>query len=176
MLKLGPTTSGTTLNVRTKDNSTYDDMVDALILLNRGKSGGYYWTFAPADSSDPNELGEQNRLKLLVESQNVVSSVIGDASVSVIGLYIGLVYTVGGVLRSMFDRYSERVIYEELPDTDKLRDIIEGIDIAQSEGDFETEKHLYNLLIAVYRDPQLMLKLTGVRSKYLPEPSQHNES
>ena len=111
---------------------------------------------------------QENKLTLTLNSLNVVSSMIGDASISVVGLYVGIIYTVGSVLRSMFDRYSERVIYEELPDTEKLRDIIEGIDIAQSEGDFVTEKHLYNLLIAVYRDPQLMLKLTGVRSKYLP--------
>lgn len=46
------------------------------------------------------------------------------------GLYITLVYAVGSALRIMFDRYSERVIYEELPDTERIREIIEGICIA----------------------------------------------
>ena len=169
MLRLGPTETAVNLNVRSTDGTPYQPMEDALIILNRGQSGGLYWTFAPGDSKDPTALGSQeNKLTLTLNSLNVVSSMIGDASISVVGLYVGIIYTVGSVLRSMFDRYSERVIYEELPDTEKLRDIIEGIDIAQSEGDFVTEKHLYNLLIAVYRDPQLMLKLTGVRSKYLP--------
>ena len=55
----------------------------------------------------------------------------GDAySIGVIGLYVGLIYALGITLRSIFDRYSERVIYEELPETEKLREIIEGIDIA----------------------------------------------
>jgi len=55
----------------------------------------------------------------------------GDAySIGVIGLYVGLIYALGISLRSIFDRYSERVIYEELPETEKLREIIEGIDIA----------------------------------------------
>ena len=69
----------------------------------------------------------------------------------------------------MFDRYSERVIYEELPDTERLREICEGICIAQQEGDLRTEKYLYDLLIAIYRSPELMIKMTGMRNKYLPE-------
>ena len=69
------------------------------------------------------------------------------------GLYVTLVYAVGSFLRIMFDRYSERVIYEELPDTERLREICEGICIAQQEGDLRNEKYLYDLLIAIYRNP-----------------------
>jgi hypothetical protein len=55
----------------------------------------------------------------------------GDAgSIGVVGLYVGIVYALGMSLRAVFDRYSEVVIYEELPDTEKLREIIEGIDIS----------------------------------------------
>lgn len=82
---------------------------------------------------------------------------------------MGLIYTCGSVLRIIFDRYSELVIYEELPDTEKLREIIEGITIAQSEGNLKTEKKLYDLLITIYRNPALMLKMTGLKNTYLPE-------
>ncbi len=34
----------------------------------------------------------------------------------------------------------------------------------------ESEKRLYDLLITVYRSPELMIKMTGVKQKYLPEP------
>ena len=55
----------------------------------------------------------------------------GDASsIGVVGLYVGIIYAVGSALRTVFDRYSEQVIYEELPNTEKLREIIEGIDTA----------------------------------------------
>ena len=84
-------------------------------------------------------------------------------TMSVIGVYVTLVYAVGRFLRIIFDRYSQRVIYEELPETQKLSEIIEGIFIAQLEGDMVNEKRLYDLLIMVYRSPELMIKMTGVK-------------
>ena len=51
-------------------------------------------------------------------------------SMSVIGIYVTIVYAAGRFLRIIFDRYSERVIYEELPETQKLFEICEGIFIA----------------------------------------------
>lgn len=64
-------------------------------------------------------------------NHDVVSKVFGDAvSIGVVGLYVGIIYALGMSLRAVFDRYSELVMYEELPDTEKLRQIIEGIDVA----------------------------------------------
>jgi len=85
-------------------------------------------------------------------------------------VYVTIVYAVGRFLRIIFDRYSERVIYEELPETQKLSEIIEGIFIAQLEGDMVNEKRLYDLLITVYRSPELMIKFTGVKQQHLKEP------
>ena len=97
---------------------------------------------------------------------NVLSSVM---SMSVIGIYVTIVYAAGRFLRIIFDRYSERVIYEELPETQKLFEICEGIFIAQLEGDMLSEKRLYDLLITVYRSPELMIKMTGAKQQYLKE-------
>lgn len=70
-------------------------------------------------------------LELTVLSEKVVSSMFGTANaIGVVGLYVGLVYAIGSSLRVVFDRYSEQVIYEELPNTESLREIIEGIDTA----------------------------------------------
>jgi len=51
-------------------------------------------------------------------------------SMSVVGLYATIVIAVGSFLRLIFDRISQRVIYEEMPTTDKLFEICEGIFIA----------------------------------------------
>lgn len=32
-----------------------------------------------------------------------------------------------------------------------------------------TEKNLFDLFICIYRNPQLMLTITGLKNKYLPE-------
>lgn len=90
-------------------------------------------------------------------------------SMSVIGIYVTIVYAVGRFLRLMFDRYSQRAMYEELPETQKLFEICEGIFIAQLEGKLQEEKRLYDILIMIYRSPELMIKMTGYKQEHLQE-------
>jgi len=105
-----------------------------------------YWTFSMPDL-DPTNLFREEDLNIIYEeddpanvkqdlvivvfNENVLSSFFAGAmSMSVIGIYVTIVYAVGNFLRIIFDRYSERVIYEELPNTEKLFEICEGIFIA----------------------------------------------
>ena len=140
-----------------------------------------YWTFDVVTDSEPDQSFYMDKTKssygndlvLIVYNETVISSVLSAViSLSVIGVYVTIVYAVGRFLRIIFDRYSARVIYEELPETQKLSEIIEGIFIAQLEGDLKNEKRLYDLLITVYRSPELMIKMTGVKQQYLREPSE----
>ena len=48
-----------------------------------------------------------------------------------------------------------------MPNTDDLFDICQGIFIARIEHDLEKENSLYDLLIRIYRSPEILLKLTG---------------
>lgn len=82
------------------------------------------------------------------------------------GLYATIVIAIGRFLRLIFDRISQRMIYEEMPDTEKLFEICEGILIAQLEGDLRKEKMLYDLLIRIYRSPETLLKITGTKLRY----------
>ena len=61
----------------------------------------------------------------------------------------------------MFDKMSTRVIYEEMPNTQDIWDLCESIYIARIEGDLKKEQRLYDLLIRIYRSPEILLKLTG---------------
>lgn len=61
----------------------------------------------------------------------MIGSIFGAAlNISVLGLYATLVITFGRLIRSVFDKLSQRVIYEELPHTQQLFEICEGIYIA----------------------------------------------
>jgi hypothetical protein len=82
---------------------------------------------------------------------------------SVVGLYVTIVIAIGRFLRIVFDKISQRVMYEELPNTKQLFEICEGIFIAQMEGNLVHEKQLYDLLILMYRSPEALLKITGTR-------------
>jgi hypothetical protein len=91
--------------------------------------------FREDDLSIEYEANDSSNVKqdlvIVVFNQNVFSSFFAGAmSMSVIGIYVTIVYAVGNFLRIIFDRYSERVIYEELPNTEKLFEICEGIFIA----------------------------------------------
>jgi len=67
----------------------------------------------------------------VVYNDTVISNFLAGAmTMSVIGVYVTIVYAVGRFLRIIFDRYSQRILYEELPNTEKLFEICEGIFIA----------------------------------------------
>jgi len=79
---------------------------------------------------------------------------------SVHSLYVGVVLTIGNFLRLIFKDSSKRVIYEEVPDTDLLLDLCDGIYIARIQGDLDTEYKLYYELIRVYRSPELLARVS----------------
>lgn len=165
-----------------KEGSGASTFFSVDLILHRTRNGEFYWTFEVIE--DPNVKADTD---LFTEKQNsgygddlifvlynepVIGSVFsGVISMSVIGIYVTIVYAVGRFLRIIFDRYSEKAIYEELPETGKLMEICEGIFIAQLEGDMVKEKRLYDLLIIIYRSPELLIKMTGTKQEYLKEPT-----
>ena len=108
--------------------------------LHRIRDGTLYWTFTVVDEEespdvtlfiDKQAAGFGDDLVLLIYNESVMSNVLSSVmNMSVIGIYVTIVYAVGRFLRVIFDKYSERVIYEELPETEKLFEICEGIFIA----------------------------------------------
>ena len=80
------------------------------------------------------KIGDDDEYKdmvLVVYNEEVIGSLFGSAlQLSVVGLYATIVIAIGRFLRLIFDRMSQRMIYEEMPDTEKLFEICEGIFIA----------------------------------------------
>jgi hypothetical protein len=90
---------------------------------------------------------------------------------SIIGIYATLVYTVGKFVRIFFDKISQRVIYEEMPEPNDLFELCEGVYIYRNQRKLEKENSLYDLLIRIYRSPETLIKITGAKVKYLPSNS-----
>ena len=80
---------------------------------------------------------------------------------SVVGLYLGVVLTVGRLLRLSLQGSSKRIDVEELPSTETLMQLCQGIEVARLFKDTDTEQRLYYDLVKVFRDPQLLLAATG---------------
>jgi len=108
------------------DGETAKKSISVDLNLHRMKDGTMYWTFSVVENSAPDlalytdkqKSSYGNDIVLIIYNETVISSVLsGVISLSVIGVYVTIVYAVGRFLRIIFDRYSERVIYEELPET-----------------------------------------------------------
>ena len=143
MLRLGQKSETQYLEVQPKEQQygyLPTKFVDVDLKLQRSKDGTLYWTFSVVgEDKNPDQTlfidkqvtGFGDDLVILLYNESVMSNVLSSGmSMSVIGIYVTIVYAVGRFLRLMFDRYSQRAMYEELPETQKLFEICEGIFIA----------------------------------------------
>lgn len=84
-----------------------------------------------------------------------------EKQMSINGLYLGVVLTIGNLFRSIFKDSSKRMIYEEVSDTNLLLDLCDGIYLARVQGNLHAEWMLYHELIRIYRSPELLAHLSG---------------
>eukprot|EP00927_Polykrikos_kofoidii_P014745 TRINITY_DN1650_c0_g1_i12.p1 TRINITY_DN1650_c0_g1~~TRINITY_DN1650_c0_g1_i12.p1 ORF type:complete len:2631 (-),score=386.72 TRINITY_DN1650_c0_g1_i12:114-7970(-) len=80
---------------------------------------------------------------------------------SVTALYTGFVIVFWRALNGGFRDRSKFVIYEEMPDTSMIIDLISGIYIARNQGDLMVEWRLYHELLAILRSPELLMLVTS---------------
>jgi len=100
-------------------------------------------------------------VQIRVVTAKVAPDIAGSGtSGSVIAIYLGVIYTIGRFLRLVFQDASKRIIYEELPDTNLLQDLINGIYIARIHGKLDTEYKLYFQLVQIFRSPEMLLDVT----------------
>jgi len=78
-----------------------------------------------------------------------------------LGLYSAVVFTIATLVRMIFYKAIQRVIYEEMPNPDDLLELCNAIYIARMEGNLVKEERLYDLLIRIHRSPEIMMKMTG---------------
>ena len=101
---------------------------------------------------------------LIINDKISVSSFIDNKnvtySIGIIGLYVTVVYAIGKCVRMFFDRISQRVIYEEMKNTEPLIELCDGIDIYRKNNNLEKELYLYELLIKLYRSPEVIIAIT----------------
>lgn len=90
------------------------DFSSVNLTINKGTGDALYWAFylSPDDlqglfSSDYNEGTDQDMV-MVVYNEEVVGSFFSSSmgSLSVMGLYVTVVYTVGSLVRLVFDRIS----------------------------------------------------------------------
>ena len=99
-------------------------------------------------------INDKISVSSFIDSKNVTYSI------GIIGLYVTVVYAIGKCVRMFFDRISQRVIYEEMKNTEPLLELCDGIDIYRKNNNLEKELYLYELLIKIYRSPEVIIAIT----------------
>jgi hypothetical protein len=77
------------------------------------------------------------------------------------GVYLGVVFTVGTLLRTMVLYKTDRIFICDARDTDKIRNLIALIYRQRLEQNLKKEEEYFFLLFDILRSPELFKHLTG---------------
>uniref|UniRef100_A0A8C3KC08 Piezo type mechanosensitive ion channel component 2 n=1 Tax=Calidris pygmaea TaxID=425635 RepID=A0A8C3KC08_9CHAR len=113
-----------------------------------------------------NQLGKRYKtseesLELFVFSDKVSPPSLGFlAGYGIMGLYASVVLVVGKFVREFFSGISHTIMFEELPNVDRILKLCTDIFLVRETGELELEEDLYAKLIFLYRSPETMIKWT----------------
>uniref|UniRef100_A0A670IID8 Piezo type mechanosensitive ion channel component 2 n=1 Tax=Podarcis muralis TaxID=64176 RepID=A0A670IID8_PODMU len=107
-------------------------------------------------------LGAGNTsLELIVFSDKVSPPSLGFlAGYGIMGLYASVVLVIGKFVREFFSGISHSIMFEELPNVDRILKLCTDIFLVRETGELELEEDLYAKLIFLYRSPETMIKWT----------------
>ena len=79
---------------------------------------------------------------------------------SIIGLYVGFVWLVGKFVRLFFTSISYRIMFDEMPNVDKVLKLCLDIFMVRESKELALEEDLFAKLMFLYRSPQTLIKWT----------------
>nr|XP_056710236.1 piezo-type mechanosensitive ion channel component 2 [Euleptes europaea] len=104
---------------------------------------------------------KQASLELIVFSDKVSPPSLGFlAGYGIMGLYASVVLVIGKFVREFFSGISHSIMFEELPNVDRILKLCTDIFLVRETGELELEEDLYAKLIFLYRSPETMIKWT----------------
>ena len=121
----------------------------------KNHSCNYNWYLKEANDTNQKEYIEG--IEFLTFTDLFSSVLFG---YDVITFYITFIFVSGKIIRAIFLKQAERVIYTEMVNQKKLFSVCEGIKISRMRKNFLQEKKLYYLLIEMMRSPEIIKKMT----------------
>ena len=118
-----------------------------------------YFTFQKkAMNKNGKEIeGEFEGIKFHVFSDQVSTTTSGK---NILTFYVSFVLLVGTYVRNFFAGQPEKIMLTEMPHSEEIINLCEGIKVSRNSFDFEQEEKLYYILIEIMRSPDYLRALT----------------
>ncbi|XP_070797869.1 piezo-type mechanosensitive ion channel component 2-like [Pituophis catenifer annectens] len=105
-------------------------------------------------------------MEIIICNDKVTPSGLGYiTSYGILGLYMSFVMVIGKFIREYFSGLSHSIMFEELPNVDRILKLCTEIFLAREAGELELEEQLFAKLIFLYRSPETMIKWTRERKE-----------
>ena len=82
---------------------------------------------------------------------------------SIIGLYVSLVFVIGRFVRLFFGGISYRIMFEELPNVDRVLKLCLDIYLVRETNELHLEEELFSKLLFLFRSPDQLIKWTKLK-------------
>ncbi|XP_069324381.1 piezo-type mechanosensitive ion channel component 2 isoform X2 [Eulemur rufifrons] len=139
-----------------------NNFMDITIILSRDnttKSSSEWWVLNLTGNRIYNQHSQA--LELVVFNDKVSPPSLGFlAGYGIMGLYASVVLVIGKFVREFFSGISHSIMFEELPNVDRILKLCTDIFLVRETGELELEEDLYAKLIFLYRSPETMIKWT----------------
>ncbi|XP_075877858.1 piezo-type mechanosensitive ion channel component 2 isoform X2 [Nelusetta ayraudi] len=126
-----------------------------------------WWIVHQAESGpldDANEIFKG--LDVYVFSDQVSPPSLGFlAGYGIMGLYASVVLVIGKFVREFFSGISHTIMFEELPNVDRILKLCTDIFLVRETGELDLEEEMYSKLIFLYRSPETMIKWTREKTQ-----------
>ncbi|TTL25878.1 Piezo-type mechanosensitive ion channel component 2 [Bagarius yarrelli] len=159
------------MNVQTKGEHTvkYEDKVlqNHLVQMLKGTrtkpvntgNAPYWWVVEECSSAHP--ITTCQNIELIIFNDKVSPSSLGFlAGYGIVGLYMSVVLVIGKFVREFFNGISRSIMFEELPNVDRVLKLCTDIFVVRETGEMELEEQMFEKLIFLYRSPETMIKMT----------------
>jgi hypothetical protein len=115
-----------------------------------------YFTFQKIFKKE-NDTIEAEGIKFHVFSDQVSTTTSGK---NILTFYVSFVLLVGTYVRNFFAGQPEKIMLTEMPHSEVIINLCEGIKVSRNSFDFEQEEKLYYILIEIMRSPEYLRSLT----------------
>lgn len=133
-----------------------------------------WWSVEPDNSEEKDDYcGSDTPFCIISVSDNIVQGLtsLGIGTYGITAVYVFVIVTIGNAVKSFFRGKVFQIQYDELPDTEDVLELIEGIYIAREEsyvGHLKDEVRIFETLVRVLRSPETLLKVTGTNVIHIP--------